>query len=309
LKPASYQKRVFQDLQGLKKSQKVNLTWEFWDVAALKKKKAGAFLAVAAADLGQGAGILRAHYKPKEKSRGRFALVGKGLCFDTGGYNIKTGTHMQGMHQDMIGSAVALETFKLLVQENQPYELVLWMALAENHISPQGFKANDLVMSASGLSIEVVDTDAEGRMVLADALYFASGDEPTAIFDFATLTGACVRSLDTRRSGVFSNKREWLQRCVDVGERVGERLCSFPIDFDDFDSLRSEVADLKQCADHNNCDHIFAAAFLSRFVKESPWIHVDLSSGRNKGGLGLMPHATTGFGVRWTCQMIKELGR
>jgi leucyl aminopeptidase len=307
LRPDDYRSRVFEDLKNLRKESQGQIQFEFWDQSKLSSLSAGAFLSVIAAEPKSLGGVLKATYRPKKRSKFQLSLVGKGLCFDTGGYNLKTGTYMSGMHQDMIGSAVALESFKLLAREDYPGELHLWMALAENHISPTAFKCNDVVISASGRSIEVVDTDAEGRMVLADTLHFATKDKPDFVVDFATLTGASIRALDTRRSALFSNRPEWLEKVRKIGDRIGERVWPFPIDSDDFESLKSEVADVKQCADHNNCDHIFAAAFLSQFVNEIPWVHVDLSASKNKGGLGLMPHAATGFGVRLARALAWEL--
>jgi leucyl aminopeptidase len=282
---------------------------KFYDVKDLKKRNAGAFLAVVQADLEQGAGILHLKYAGSKKasSKKNVAIVGKGLCFDTGGYNVKTGDHMFNMHRDMTGSAVALSVFRSLVEMQVPYEVNAYLALATNLISPVAYRPNDLVIASNGLSIEVIDTDAEGRMALSDTLVLASETNPEMIIDFATLTGSVVRSLDTRRCGAYSNQKDLAKMAVKTGDQCGERVWSFPIGEDYFDALKSEVADIRQCSSSSAADHIYAATFLSEFVGKSiPWIHIDLAADTNKGGLGLVPTESTGFGVRFGVELIRN---
>lgn len=284
------------------------LKFEFLDYAELEKRKAGAFLAVARADRQGGAGIARITYTPKKSGKSKKApliLVGKGICFDTGGYNVKTGGHMFGMHGDMTGSAIALSLISFFAETEADFEVIAYMALAENLISPSAFKPNEVVIASDGTAIEVVDTDAEGRMILADTLAFARKDKPFLALDFATLTGAAIRSLDTRRGAVFSNQPELAAAAVLAGERSGERVWSFPLGDDYRRELKSKVADILQCGPGNNADHIYAATFLSHFVgDETPWIHLDLVPAENKGGLGLVSSDTTGFGLAWAEELI-----
>jgi leucyl aminopeptidase len=295
--------------QGLAKDLKVKAV--FHGVKELKKRDAGAFLAVVKADLNQVAGIMHLKFDGgvtgrKNKSSKKVAIVGKGLCFDTGGYNVKTGDFMYNMHRDMTGSAVALSLFRTLVEMDVPYEVNVYLALAENLISHEGFRPNDVVIASNGMSIEVVDTDAEGRMVLSDTLVMASEEKPDLIIDFATLTGSVVRSLDTRRCGSYSNRTDLGALSVKVGEECGERVWSFPIGQDYNDALKSETADIRQCASSSAADHIYAATFLSKFVgKDIPWIHIDLAADTNKGGLGLAATENTGFGVRFGASLIQ----
>lgn len=282
--------------------------FEFLSISDLKKLKAGSFLAVAKGDPDDLGGIVKLSYKPKSKSKKSIALVGKGICFDTGGYNIKTGNYMHGMHRDMTGSAVALASFEHLVRIDAPFEVTAYLALAENLISPHANRPNDLIYAANGMSIEMVDTDAEGRLVLADTLFLASKEKPSVVIDFATLTGSVVRSLDTRRAGIFSNSEKLLKAGYEAGESSGERTWGFPIGQDYMLKLKSEVADIKQCSTQPNADHIYAATFLSQFVeKDVPWIHMDLAPDTNPGGLGLVKTETTGFGVRWVQHFIESL--
>lgn len=281
--------------------------FEFLDQAALKKRGAEAFLAVVRANPKDPYGIVHLSYKPKSKSKKKIALVGKGLCFDTGGYNVKVGDYMYEMHRDMTGSAVALALFGHLIEMNAPYEVHAYLALAENLISPTAYRPNDVVVASNGVSIEVVDTDAEGRMVLSDTLVYACENKPDFIIDYATLTGAVIRAIDTRRSGVFSNSEKLLKTAVAAGEETGERVWPFPIGHDYWEGISSEIADVRQCGHGNNADHIYAATFLSSFVKpEIPWLHVDLAAESHKGGLGLSARDVTGYGIRLSKAIIEN---
>jgi leucyl aminopeptidase len=159
----------------------------------------------------------------------------------------------------------------------------------------------------NGKTIEVIDTDAEGRMVLADTLCLASRDNPNLMLDFATLTGACVRAISTRYSGAFSNTPAFYPRLIELGQKSGERIWPFPLDEDFFEGLDSEIADTKQCREKGGVDHIEAAIFLKKFVDPKiPWIHLDLSSAENNGGLAHVPTTYTGFGVRIALSIIES---
>lgn len=301
LGPKAYRAKV----EKMAKQWKVG--YKFFDQKMLEKRGANGFLAVVRSTPNGENGIVHLHYKPKGKANRRIALVGKGLCFDTGGYNIKVGEGMNEMHRDMTGSAVTLALFGLLVESGSKDEIHAYMALAENLISPTAYRPNDVVVASNGVSIEVVDTDAEGRMALSDTLVLACESNPDVVVDFATLTGAVIRALDTKRSGVFSNSDELRELAVRCGDEVGERAWGFPIGDDYWDPISSDIADVRQCATSNCCDHIYAATFLSAFVKpEIPWLHVDLASESNKGGLGLSAKDVTGFGIRLVQSVLNE---
>lgn len=301
LHPKSYRDRA----EKLAKELKVD--FEFLGKKELTKKGAGAFLAVVQGDHHERAGIAHLTYRGGKKSKKKVAIVGKGLCFDTGGYNIKTGNFMNGMHQDMTGSAVALSLFQVLVELKVDFEVHAYLALAENLVSFDAYRPNDVVVACNGVSIEVDNTDAEGRMCLSDTLAIASEQKPDLIIDYATLTGSVIRSLDTRRCGAYSNVNKLSSMSVDVGERSGERVWNFPIGGDYNDAIKSDYADVRQCATAAAADHIYAATFLSKFVGKSiPWIHIDLAACGNKGGLGLVPTETTGFGVRFGLELIRD---
>lgn len=280
-------------------------TVETLDQRALARKGCGAFLAVVQASADADAAIVRLRYRPRGKPTAQLALVGKGICFDTGGVNLKPARYMNGMHEDMLGSAVALGSLLALTELDAPFAVDCWLALAQNHIGPKAYKPNDVVTACDGTTIEVVHTDAEGRMVLADTLALAVKAKPTLLFDYATLTGSCIGALGTRYSGVFSNRDALYEPLRRAGCASGERVWPFPMDADYDEALESKVADVKQCTLDNDADHILGARFLGRFVGDAtPWVHVDLSAGAAKGGLGAIPTNTTGFGVRFTVEAL-----
>lgn len=304
LTPALYRKHV------AKLAKDHGWEMEYLDEKTLTKKGAGAFLAVAQGSATRDAGMLHLRYRPKKTTSGtrpKLALVGKGICFDTGGTNLKSAKGMFGMHEDMQGSAVALGTFLALSIQKVNYPVDCWLALAQNHIGPKAYKQNDVIRALNGTTIEIVHTDAEGRMVLADTLAMASRTRPGLIMDFATLTGACIYSLSSRYSGVFSNRDELLPSLIEAGRMSGERVWPFPTDADFDEPLESAIADVKQCTVDSEADHILAARFLGRFVAEdSRWIHVDLAASSHKGGLAHIPTETTGFGVRFSVEWLKS---
>jgi len=299
LTPGMYRKRVRElaKVQGWKHQE--------FDMKALRKMGAGAFVAVAQGSHEDDAAIVHLAYKhPKGKMS--VALVGKGICFDTGGHNLKPARYMHGMHEDMNGSAVALGILLAATQQKLQVNIDCWVAIAQNHISPKAYKQNDIVKALNGTTIEIMHTDAEGRMVLADALTLASREKPDMLIDFATLTGSMHVALGSRYSGVLGNRDELLQKAVQAGQQSGERLCAFPMDEDYEPALDSKVADIKQCTLDGAADHILAARFMKRFVEHDvPWLHVDLSASRCEGGLGSVASDVTGFGVGWGLMMLQ----
>jgi leucyl aminopeptidase len=189
-----------------------------------------------------------------------------------------------------------------------PVKIDCWLAIAQNHISPTAYKQNDIVTALNGMSIEIVHTDAEGRMVLADTLTLASRQKPDYMIDFATLTGSMITALGDRISGVISNRPELACKAISAGNKSGERIVAFPYE-EDFDSdLDSDVADIKQCTLEGGGDHIHAARFLGKFIENDiAWLHTDLSSANRKGGLGAIETDTNGFGVGFGIEMLKML--
>ena len=283
---------------------------DFFGIPRLRRLGAGAFIAVAQGNANQDAGIVHLRYVPsgrKISKGGKLALVGKGIIFDTGGTNLKPFKSMLDMHEDMGGSAVAVATLQALTEIDYPFPVDCWLAITENRIGAKAYKSRDVVTALNGTTIEVIHTDAEGRMVLADTLALAGRDKPDLIIDYATLTGACFNALTDRYSGVFSNRSVLNSLLIDTGIASGERVWPFPMDADYEEELKSSLADILQCSIGGDGDHILAARFLKRFVpKTSAWIHVDLSAVTRKGGLAQVPSGTTGFGVRFTMNLLLD---
>ena len=292
-------------LARLARSHGLTLRW--LDERALRAAGAGAFLAVASGNGERGAGIAHLRYRPRRRRTRRpdIALIGKGILFDTGGVNLKTHRSMLDMHTDMSGSAVALATLIALSELRAPLAADAWLAITENRIGPAAYRPQEVVRAANGVTIQVIHTDAEGRMVLADTLALAGRTRPHLMMDFATLTGACVYSLTERMSGVFTNRPQLAATLAAAGSASGERVWNFPNEPDYDSDLESKVADIQQCALEGKGDHILATRFLSRFVPEDcAWVHVDLSSATRSGGLAHVGTDVTGFGVRFALELI-----
>ncbi len=302
LTPASYRRHVRQ-LAG-------QLDWkiEEFDTRRLKRLKAGAFLAVARGSGHEDAAIVHLTYRGRGAGKGRsIALVGKGICFDTGGHNLKPARYMNNMHDDMNGSAVVLGILLAATRLGLPLRIDAWLAIAQNHLSPEAYTQNEVVTALNGTTIEIVHTDAEGRMVLADTLTLAARAKPDQILDFATLTGSMAVAVGERMSGVIANRDELAELARTAGIATGERVVAFPMPEDYDDALDSPVADVKQCTLESEADHILAARFLQRFVDDRPWLHVDLSASRCKGGLGAVGSEITGFGVALGLELLSGL--
>ena len=282
--------------------------WQFkkYGVRELEKMGAGAFLAVAQGNADDSAAIVRLRYRPKSKTaRPVLGLVGKGIIFDTGGTNLKPFASMLDMHIDMGGSAVAVAILLTLTRLKTPEAVDCWLAITENRTGPTAYKSQDVITALNGKTIQTIHTDAEGRMALADALALACKDKPNLIIDYATLTGACMNAVTSRYSGVFTNRPRWHPILKRSGRDSGERVWPFPIGGEFMEDLKSDTADMQQCAPNGGGDHILAGTFLNEFVdKKIPWVHVDLSACQRKGGLAHVPTEITGFGVRYTMNLL-----
>jgi leucyl aminopeptidase len=290
-----------------KLAQTHKLGFEWLGEPALRRLGANAFLAVSAANVTRNAGIAHLSYRPPGKKHRSpdIALVGKGILFDTGGVNLKPHRSMLDMHIDMSGSAVALATLLALVELKAPIAVDAWLAITENQIGPNAYRPQEVIKASNGITIQVIHTDAEGRMVLADTLALAGRTRPKFMIDFATLTGAAVYSLTERMSGVLTNRQALAAKLVEAGRTSGERVWNFPFDADYDTDLESKVADILQCSVDGKGDHILATRFLSRFVPEDiAWAHVDLSAASRTGGLAHINTDITGFGVRYALELI-----
>jgi len=299
LNAAGY-RRILEDL-----ARRLGLAYKFYGERQLRRLGAGAFLAVARGNPARDAGIVRLSYRPRRAAAPEVCLVGKGICFDTGGTNLKSHKSMLDMHTDMQGSAVAVGSLYALHAQGSRSAVDCWLAISENRIGPNAYQPQEIVRAHNGTTIQVIHTDAEGRMVLADTLSLAAASAPRAIIDYATLTGACVHALTERYSGAFTNRMQTRDLIEAAGAASGERVWCFPMDADFDSDLESAVADVMQCAVDGKGDHILAARFLSRFVPPKiAWLHLDLAAGSRHGGLAHIGTDITGFGVRYTLELL-----
>lgn len=225
-----------------------------------------------------------------KKSQKPVVLVGKGITFDTGGISLKPGADMDEMKYDMCGAASVLGVFKALGELQLPLNVVGLVPTCENMPSGRATKPGDILTSMSGLTIEVLNTDAEGRLILCDALTYAERFEPSAVIDIATLTGACVIALGAHPSGLFANDEALAADLLKAGEQAQDRAWQMPL-WDDYQSqLDSNFADIANIGGRA-AGSITAACFLSRFAKQYPWAHLDIAgtawkSGKEKGATG-----------------------
>lgn len=256
---------------------------------AMKELGMGSLLSVSAGS-DQPAKLIVLEYKGGNKKDAPFALVGKGITFDTGGISIKPGAGMDEMKFDMCGAASVLGTFKALVELLPAINVVGIIAASENMPSGSATKPGDIVTSMSGQTIEVLNTDAEGRLVLCDALTYTERFKPKTVIDIATLTGACVVALGNHASGLFSNNEALAQAILKAGQAANDRAWQMPL-WDDYQKqLDSNFADIANIGGPAG-GSITAACFLSRFTRNFAWAHLDIAgtawhSGAAKGATG-----------------------
>lgn len=248
--------------------------------------------------------VVKLEYKPKEKPRKHIVLVGKGVCFDSGGYSLKDASGMETMKDDMTGAAVVLATLAACAQVEAPVAVTGIVGLVENLVSGDAYKPGDVLRSRSGKTVEVLNTDAEGRLVLADLLHYACELRPDHLVDLATLTGACVVALGDGVSGVMGADQRLVERLLDAGAATGEYLWQLPLVEEYREQLKSKVADLKNITGTRWGGAITAGLFLKEFVSVDSWAHVDLSSCWSSSERDYRPHGPSGEGPRWLLDWI-----
>ena len=236
------------------------------------------------------------------------ALVGKGVCFDSGGLSLKSGTGMMGMKGDMGGAAAVVGTLQAIARRKARVNVVGVVGLVENMPDGKAQRPDDVVKSMSGQTIEILNTDAEGRLVLADALWYVQSQfKPKCVIDLATLTGAIMIALGHEHAGLFSNDDTLAERVLGAGRAVGEPVWRLPLG-DAYDkALRSKIADMKNIGGPH-AGSITAAQFLQRFVNKTPWAHLDIAGVAWQDGehKELAPSWGTGWGVRVLNRLIAD---
>ncbi len=269
-----------------------------FDKKELQKRKMNAILAVGGASIHEPKMIVM-HYKPKAKAKRKIALVGKGVTFDAGGLSIKPTSAMMDMNGDMAGAALVIGTIKAVSALKLPVEIIGVVPAVENVISGSAFKPTDIIVASNGKSIEVKDTDAEGRIILADALDYASKQKPDEIIDFATLTGACVVALGEYAAGLFTKDDKLAKDLKKAGNNTYERTWRLPF-WNEYKALiKSDLADVSNLGPRWG-GAITAGKFLEHFVDEKiTWAHLDIAGPAMKNDLtSYTKKYHTGFGVR-----------
>ena len=301
LHPDEYAKR----LRSLKK---YGLKVIIYDEKKLKKLGMNALIGVGQGSI-RGSYLVTIEWKGAKKNSKPLAFVGKGVCFDTGGYSLKPAKFMEDMTYDMAGSAVVVGLMKNLALRKAKVNAVGVVGLVENMVSGNAQRPGDIVKSYSGKTIEILNTDAEGRLVLADALTFTEKKfQPKFIVDLATLTGAIIVSLGSEYAGLFSNNDKLSNQLLEAGEKVEEKLWRMPL-HKNFDKLiNSKNADMQNINYVGGAGSTTAAQFLQRFIlNKTPWAHLDIAGmAFSKYGGALNSGGATGYGVRLLNQLIED---
>jgi len=293
----------------IKKLSKLGLKVDVFDYSKMKKIGMNALLGVA-----QGSKNLpyfvTITWKPNNsKNKKPLSFIGKGVCFDTGGISLKPAKFMEDMKYDMAGAGAVVGLMKTLALRKSKSYVVGAVALVENMPGGSAQRPGDIVKSYSGKTIEVLNTDAEGRLILADAIYYIDEQyKPELIVDLATLTGAIVVSLGSEYAGLFSNNDELSEKLIKAGEIENEKLWRFPL-HKNYDKLMdSKIADIQNINYLGGAGSITAAQFLQRFLKNTtPWAHLDIAGmAWTKKDLDIIPTGATGYGVKLLNKFVEK---
>ena len=276
----------------------------------LKKEGLHALLAV-----GQGSQhesvLIQLEYKPAKlnSKKPRLGLVGKGITFDTGGISIKQASNMHYMKSDMGGAAAVLGAIELAAKLKLNIHLVGIIPSAENSVDANSIRPGDVIQSHSGKTIEVIDTDAEGRLILADGLsYIQQKFQPEVIIDLATLTGSCVRTLGYTAAGLFTQSETLIKELIAAGQETHERVWPFPLWQDYEEDIHSDIADIRNFSGKMVAGAISAAKFLEFFIKKHPnWAHLDIAGVAFGDSEYTKMKSATGYGIRLLAAYMKRL--
>ncbi len=301
LHPDEYAKR-------LTKLNKIGLKVTVYNTNKLKKMKCNALLGVGQGS-SRGSYIVTMEWRGNKKQKKPLAFVGKGVCFDTGGISLKPARFMEDMTYDMAGSAVVVGLLKSLALRKAKVNAVGVVGLVENMVSGNAQRPGDIVKSYSGKTIEVLNTDAEGRLVLADAITFTEKKfKPNLIIDLATLTGAIVVALGSEYAGLFSNNDKLSEQLFDAGDKVEEKVWRLPLHKNYDKLMNSKNADMQNINYVGGAGSTTAAQFLQRFIiNKTPWAHLDIAGmAFSKYAGSLNSSGATGYGVRLLDKFVED---
>jgi leucyl aminopeptidase len=279
---------------------------EVWDKQRLEAERCGSLLAVARGSVREPR-LVVLKYNGGQANAAPLALVGKGVTFDSGGLSIKPTDGMKTMKCDMAGAATVLGAMQAIARLKLPVNVIGLAGLVENMVSGDSYKLGDVLKARSGKTIEVLNTDAEGRLVLADVLDVALQHQPAKIVDLATLTGACVVALGNDVAGLMTNNQTWADSVKSAADSVGEQLWQLPMFPEYGEQIRSEVADIKNVGDGRWGGAITAAKFLEEFVAGKPWVHLDIAGPAFfESSKSWLDAGGSGFGVRTLVELAKR---
>ncbi|MEZ4527508.1 MAG: leucyl aminopeptidase [Desulfobacterales bacterium] len=288
-------------------AEKAGLAVRVMDEKQLEEQKFGSLLSVARGSEAKARLVILEYKAPKAKKH--IALVGKGVTFDSGGLNLKVGEHISGMKIDMAGSAAVAAAMIAAAKTKPKVRLTAVIPIVENMPSGTASRPGDVVRSYDGKTVEIGNTDAEGRLILIDAMSYAIRNcKPDALIDLATLTGACVVALGERIAGVFSPDTQLAETIVASGKKTHERCWHMPMPEDYKEFLKSKIADISNMSSSKAGGAITASLFLSAFAKDTRWAHIDIAgpSYTEKGNAYCNPGGT-GFGVRLLCDLLEKI--
>ncbi len=280
-------------------AKKQRLGIDIYNKAALKRMGAGGILGVSMASAFDPY-LIRMKFKSKAKKPKKIAIIGKGVTFDSGGLSIKPGTGMETMKCDMSGAAAVLGTMSVIKELAPKAQVTAYIPTVENMVAANALRPGDIIKHMNGKTVEVLNTDAEGRLILADAITLAVRDGNDLIIDLATLTGACVVALGNDYAGLFSTDENLSKEIIKAGELSGERYWPMPLAQEYVAQLKSPVADLKNIGSRSGGGAITAALFLQQFIGETKkWAHLDIAGPAFRDGDNDISKAGgVGFGVR-----------
>jgi len=292
----------------LVKLRKLGIIVTVYNEVKLKKLGMNSLLGVGRGSAKESFLVTLEWYGDKKNKKSPLSFVGKGVCFDTGGISLKPAKFMEEMKYDMAGSAVVSGLIQSLALRKAKVNAVGVVGLVENMPGGNAQRPGDIVKAYNGKTIEVLNTDAEGRLVLADALSFTEKKfKPKFIIDLATLTGAIIVALGEEYAGLFSNNDELSKKLFEAGEKVNEKVWRLPL-HKNYDKLMdSTIADIQNINYSGGAGSITAAQFLQRFIEKTPWAHLDIAGmAFSKKAANLNPGGATGFGVRLLNQLIED---
>jgi leucyl aminopeptidase len=279
---------------------------EVLDEAEIAALRLGGLLGVAAGST-EPPRFVRLRYVPDGGATTAVALVGKGITFDSGGLSLKPAASMMSMKTDMGGAAAVLGAFCAMRALGVGVEVRGYLAITENMPSGSATRPGDVLRTRSGKTIEVLNTDAEGRLVLSDALTLAREDGADAIVDLATLTGACVVALGNKIAGVLGNDDRLISAVRQAADRAGEAVWPLPLPLGYHSHIESEIADMKNIGATGQAGALSAALLLQEFVGDVPWVHLDIAGPvRSEEDRGYLRKGATGFGVRTILELLTE---